>query len=125
MQPHLAPQHPQMPPPTLKTVIPIIILPSLANKPDAWLKGTEQLMDHLEEELEEELLSQIKTQPDTPMQLELPELALSHSIMNPTVSWTVMQTYVCKENMHTFSCTMGRQYILLGMIKARRHFQTT
>ena len=125
MQPHLAPQHPQMPPPTLKTVITIIILPSLANKPDAWLKGTEQLMDHLEEELEEELLSQIKTQPDTPMQLELPELALSHSIMNPTVSWTVMQTHVCKENMHTFSCTMGRQLILLGMIKARGHFQTT
>ena len=71
-----------MPPPTLKTVITVIILPSLANEPDTRLKGTEKLMDHLEEELEEELLSQIKTQPDTPMQLELPELALSPSTMN-------------------------------------------
>ena len=57
-------------------------------------------MDHLEEELlEEGLLSQIKTQPDTPVQSELPELALSPSIMNPTVSWTVMQTHVCWESM--------------------------
>ena len=84
IQPHLAPQHPQIP--TLKAVITIIILPSLANKPDTRLKGTEKLMDHLEEEL----LSQIKTQPDTPVQSELPELALSPSIMTPTVSWTVM-----------------------------------
>ena len=57
-----------MPPPTLKTVITIIILPSLTNEPDARLKGTEKLMDHLEKELEEELLSQITSQPDTPMQ---------------------------------------------------------
>ena len=125
MQPHLAPQHPQMPPPTLKTVKTIIILPSLTNEPDARLKGTEKLMDHLEEELEEELLSQIKTQPDTPMQLELPELTLSPSIMNPTASCTVMQTHVCWENMHTFSWTMGKQLLLLGMIEARGHLQTT
>ena len=59
------------------------------------------------------------------MQLELPELALSPSIMNPTVSWTVMQTHVCWENMHTFSRTMGRQLTLLGMTKARGHLQTT
>ena len=57
-----------MPPPTLKTVITIIILPSLTNEPDARLKGTEKLMDHLEKELEEEILSQITSQPDTPMQ---------------------------------------------------------
>ena len=41
-----------------------IILPSLINEPDARLKGTEELMDHLEEEL----FSQIKVQPDTSMQ---------------------------------------------------------
>ena len=78
MQSHLAPQHPQMPLPTLKTIITIIILPALGNKPDARLKETEKLMDHLEnkEELEEGSLSQIKTQPDTPVHLELPELAL-------------------------------------------------
>ena len=70
------------PPPTLKAVITIIILPSLANKPDASVKGTEKLRDHLEERLH----SQIKTQPDTPVWSELPELALSPSIMNPTVS---------------------------------------
>ena len=55
-------------------------------------------MDHLEVEL----LSQIKTQPDTPVQSELPELAVSPSTMNPTVRWTVMQTHVCWVNMHTF-----------------------
>ena len=78
MQSHLAPQHPQMPLPTLKTIITIIILPVLGNKPDTRLKETEKLMDHLEnkEELEEGSLSQIKTQPDTPVHLELPELAL-------------------------------------------------
>ena len=48
-------------------------------------------MDHLEGEL----LSQTKTQPETPVQSEPPEWALSPSIMNPTVSWTVMQTHVC------------------------------
>ena len=90
IQHHLAPQHPQTPPPTLKTVITVIILTSLTNKADARLKGTQKLMDHLEEELAEELLSQIKTQPHTLMQLELPELDLSSSIMNPTVSWAVM-----------------------------------
>ena len=63
-QPNLAFQHLQMPQPTLKTVITTIILPSLANNPDTRLKGTEKLMDHLEEEL----LTQTKTQPDTPMQ---------------------------------------------------------
>ena len=62
-----------MPQPTLKTVITAIILPSLINDPDARPKGTEKLMDHLEEEL----LSQIKIQPDTPMQSGLLELALS------------------------------------------------
>ena len=72
-------------------------------------------MDYLEEELqeelelEEELLSQIKTQPDTPMQSGLPGLVLSPSIMNLTVSWTVMQTHVCLENVHTSSWTMERQ----------------
>ena len=59
-------------------------------------------MDHLEEEL----LSQIKIQPDTPVRSDLPELALSPSIMNPTVSKTVKQTHVCWENMHKFSWTM-------------------
>ena len=63
----------QMAPPTLKTVATIIILPSLTNKPDARLKGTEKLRVHLEEEL----LSQTKTQPEIPVQSELPELALS------------------------------------------------
>ena len=57
-QPNLAPQHLQMPQPTLKTVITAIILPSLTNNPDARLKGAEKLMDHLEEEV----LSQIKIQ---------------------------------------------------------------
>ena len=95
--PHLAPQHPLMPQPTLKTIITIIILPSLTNKPDARLKDTEKPMDHLEEELEEELPSQIKTQPDTPMQSRFPGLALSSSIMNPTVSWTAVQTRMCWE----------------------------
>ena len=78
----LAPQHLQMPQPTLKTLISAIILPSLINKPDARLKGTEKLMDYLEEEI----LSQIKIQPDTPMQSGLPELALSPSTVNLTVS---------------------------------------
>ena len=99
IQPNLAPEHLLMPQPTLKTIITAIILPSLANEPDARLKGTEKLMDHLEEELKEESLSQTKyksnTQPDTPMQSGLPELALSPSIMNLTVRWTVMQTHVC------------------------------
>ena len=44
--------------------------------------------------------------------VRLPELALSPSVMNPTVSWTVLQTHVCWENMHTFSWTMGRQSTL-------------
>ena len=72
-QPNLAPQHLQMPQPTLKTVITTSILPSLTNEPDARLKGTEKLRDHLEEEL----FSQIKTQPDTLMQSGLSEL-VSH-----------------------------------------------
>ena len=63
-QPNLAPQHLQMPQTTLKTVITAIILPSLANKRDARMKRAEKLRDHLEEEL----LSQIKIQPDTPIQ---------------------------------------------------------
>ena len=58
-QPNLVPLHLQIPQPTLKTQITAIIL--LINKPDARLKGTEKLMDHLEEEL----LSHIKIQPDT------------------------------------------------------------
>ena len=74
-QPHVAPQHPQIPPPALKIVITIIILPSLTSKPDTRLKGTDKLMDHLEEELLDHLHSQIKTQPDTPVQSELPEMA--------------------------------------------------
>ena len=81
-QPNLALLHLQMPQPTLKTVKTAIILPSLINEPDASFKGTEKLMDHLEEEL----LFQIKIQPDTPMQPGLPELALSPSTVNPTVS---------------------------------------
>ena len=81
-QPNLAPQHLQMPQPTLKTVITTSILPSLTNEPDARLKGTEKLRDHLEEEL----FSQIKTQPDTLMQSGLSELALSRSTVNLTVS---------------------------------------
>ena len=56
------------------------ILRSLVNKPDARLKGTKKLMDHLEEES----LSHIKIQLD--MQSGLPELALSPSAVNPTVS---------------------------------------
>ena len=120
IQPNLAPQHLLMHQHTLKTIITAIILPSPTNEPDDRMKGTEKLMDHLEEELEEESLSQIKiqikTQPYTPMQLELLELSLSPSTANPTVSWTVMQTHVCWEKMHTFSWTMGRQLTLLGMI---------
>ena len=81
-QPNLAPQHLQMPQPTLKTVITTSILPSLTNEPDVRLKGTEKLRDHLEEEL----FSQIKTQPDTLMQSGLSELALSRSTVNLTVS---------------------------------------
>ena len=69
-QSNLAPMHPQIPQPTLKTVTTAIILPSLINKPDARLEGTEKLMDHLEEEL----LSQIKIQPETSRQSGLPEL---------------------------------------------------
>ena len=121
IQSHLAPQHPQMPPPTLKEVTIVIFLPSLANEPDARLKGTEKLMDLRKEEL----LSQTKTQPDTPVQSELSELALLTSIMNPTVIWTVMQTHVCWENMHTCSWTMGKQLTLLDMIRTRGHLQTT
>ena len=49
IQSHLALQHPQLPPPTLKKSV--IILPSLANKHDSRLKGTEKVSDHLEEEL--------------------------------------------------------------------------
>ena len=79
MQPSLACLHQH---PTLKILITTIIVPSLVNKPDARLKGTEKLMDHLEEEL----LSQIKIQPAIPMQSELPELALSPSAVNLTVS---------------------------------------
>ena len=71
-----------MPQQTQKTVITTIILPSLANEPDARLKGTEILMDHLEEEL----LSQIMIQPDTPMQSGLPLLALSPLTVNLTES---------------------------------------
>ena len=104
-----------MPPPTLKAVITIIILPLLVNEPDTRLKGTEKLMDYLEEEL----LSETKTQLDTPVKSELPKLALSPSIMNPTVSWIVMQTHVCWENMHTSSWIMGKQLTLLDMIRAR------
>ena len=62
-----------MPQPTLKTLIATIILPSLIDEPNDRLMGTEKLMDHLEEEF----LSQIKIQPDTPMQSGLPELAVS------------------------------------------------
>ena len=58
------------------------MLPSLVNEPDTRLKGTEKLMDHLEEEL----LSQIKIQPDKPVQSEFPELSLSPSTENLTVS---------------------------------------
>ena len=47
-----------------KPRITAIILPSLINEADIRLKGTEKVMDHLEEEL----LSQIKRQPDTSMQ---------------------------------------------------------
>ena len=90
-QPHLAPLHPQIPPLTLKVVITIIILPLLANKPDARLKGTEKLRDHPEDGFH----SQTKTPLETPVQSEPPELAVSPSIMNRTVSWTVMQTHVC------------------------------
>ena len=122
IQPHLTPQHPQMPLPTLKTVITIIILLSLTNKPDTMLKGIEKLRDHLEEELlyhlEEELLSQINTQPDTPMQSGLPELALSPSIVNLTMSWTVMQTHVCWENMHTFH-GHGKAVNIVGYDKSK------
>ena len=79
MQPNLASLHLEMPQQTLKTWITAIILPSLINET---AKGTEKLMDHLEEEL----LSQIKIQPDTSMQSGLPELALSLSTVNLTVS---------------------------------------
>ena len=60
---NLAPQHLQMPQPTLETVITTVILPSLINNPDARLKGTEKLLDHLEEES----LSQIKIPLYTPL----------------------------------------------------------
>ena len=36
-----------------------------------------------------------------------------------------MQTHVCKENMHTFSWTIGNQLTLLDMIRARGHLQAT
>ena len=74
--------HLQMAQPTLKTPITAIILPSLMNEPDARLKGTEKLLDHLEEKL----LSQTKIQPDTPMLSGLPQLALSPLTVNLTVS---------------------------------------
>ena len=82
IHPNLAPNQLQMSHETLKTVLTTIIMPSLVKKSDARLKGTEKLMDHLEEEF----LSQIKIQPDTPMQSVLPELALSPSTVNLTVS---------------------------------------
>ena len=81
-QPNLAPLHLKMPQPTLKTPIITIILSSLTNKPDTRLKGTEKLLDHLEEEL----LPQIIIQPDTPMVSGLPEFAHSPSTVNLTVS---------------------------------------
>ena len=59
------------------------------------------------------------------MQSRLPELALSPLIVNLAVSWTVMQTHVCWENMHTFLWAMERQLTLLGMTRARGHLQTT
>ena len=98
IQHHQAPQHPQISPPTLKAVLTVIILPSLTNRLDARLKGTENFMDHLEEEL----LSETKIQPDTPVQSELPEMALTTSIMNPTVSWIIMQTCVLGKHAHIF-----------------------
>ena len=126
-QPNLAPQYYQMPQSTLKTVITAIILPSIINVPYTRLKGTEKLMDHLEEESlsQIKIKKQIKIHPDTPMQSGLPELALSSLIVNLAVSWTVMQTHVCWESMHTFLWTMERQLTLLGMTRARGHLQTT
>ena len=121
IQAHLVPYQLQMAPPTLKTATTIIILPSLTNMPDTRLKGTENLRDYLEEELH----SQTKTQPEIPEQSELPELALSPSIVNPPVSWTVMQTHVWEGNIHTSSWTMGKQLTLLDMIRARGHLQAT
>ena len=59
------------------------------------------------------------------MQSRLPGLALSPSTMNLTVSSTVLQTHVHWENMHTFLWTMEKQLILLGMIRAWGHLQTT
>ena len=81
-QPNLAPLHLKMTQPTLKAPITTIFLPSLINKPDTRLKGTEKLLDHLEEEL----LLQIIIQPDTPMVSGLPEFALSPLTVNLTVS---------------------------------------
>ena len=49
-QPNLTSQHLQMPQPTLKTAVTAIILPSHANEPDARMKGTKKLMDHIKEE---------------------------------------------------------------------------
>ena len=51
MQLMLASKHLQKPQLTQKTLITAIIVLSLINKPDARLKRTEKLMDHLEEEL--------------------------------------------------------------------------
>ena len=82
MQLSLASKHLHKPQLTRKTLITAIILLSLINKPDARLKRTEKLMDHLEEEL----LSQIKTQPDTQMQSGLPVLGVSPSTLNLTAS---------------------------------------
>ena len=54
-------------------------------------------MDHpgeeLEEALEEESLSQIKTKPDNPIQLELPEYAVSPSIINITLELKGVSPY--------------------------------
>ena len=82
-QPHLIPHQLQMAPPTLNTaknVPTVIILPSLANEPDTWLKGTERSRD-------QQKLPSLQSGP--------PELAVSPSTMNPTVSWTFMLTHVC------------------------------
>ena len=57
-----------------------IILPSLANDPDTRLKGTEPLRD-------QQKLPSLQSEP--------PKLALSPSIMNQTVSWTVIPRHVC------------------------------
>ena len=82
-----------MPQPTLETLITTIILPSLIEEPDARLKGTEKLLDHLEEES----LSQIKIQPDTPKLSGLPELAL-----------TFNSECNCELDSHADICVLGK-----------------